>query len=113
MGDQALLNSFAANASRNPIIDDEIRPGPYKEVLPCQDLCWDLVQSCPAALGFGCPLSGRGLEESYGTRNGSGFITCSYLGAAYFLNGAARIGEVGAGTGVWVASLVLMGILVL
>ena len=113
VGDQALLNSFAANASRNPIIDDEIRPGPYKEVLPCQDLCWDLVQSCPAALGFGCPLSGRGLEESYGTRDRSGFITCSYLGAAYYLNGAVRIGEVGAGTGAWVASLVLIGIMVL
>lgn len=88
--DQLLLNAVATNSSRNPIIDLDIRPGPYKEVLPCEDLCWDLVQSCPAALGFGCPYAGRGLEKSYGTRSQSGFITCSYLGAAYYLSAAGR-----------------------
>ncbi len=90
--EQELLNRVATNQSRNPIIDSEIAPGPYKEVLPCQDLCWDLVQSCPAILGFGCPYPGRGLEESYGIRsNNSGVIACSYLGAAYYLGGAARL----------------------
>jgi calcium channel MID1 len=89
--DQALLTSVATNSSRNPLIDDSIKPGPYKEVLPCEDLCYDLVQSCPAALGFSCPLSGAGLEDSYGSRsNNSGVITCSYLGAAYYLSGAKR-----------------------
>ncbi|KAG9818558.1 hypothetical protein KCU77_g17340, partial [Aureobasidium melanogenum] len=40
----------ATNSSRNPtIIVDTIAPGPYKEVLPCQDLCYSLVRSCPAA----------------------------------------------------------------
>jgi len=88
---QALVNAVATNSSRNPIIDQDIQPGPYKEVLPCQDLCYDLVQSCPAALGFGCPSSGRGLEESYGTRSSDpGNITCSYLGAAYYLSGAEK-----------------------
>ena len=62
--------SAARNSSRNPLIDSQIRPGPYKEVLPCEDLCYDLIQSCPARLGFSCPLSGRGLELSYGTKNG-------------------------------------------
>jgi calcium channel MID1 len=79
-----------ANSSRNPLIDTEIKPGPYKEVLPCQDLCYDLVQSCPAALGFGCP-DGSWFNASYGTRSPDGDITCSYLGAAYFLNAGWRV----------------------
>ncbi|RMZ91018.1 hypothetical protein DV736_g1737, partial [Chaetothyriales sp. CBS 134916] len=89
-----LLSAVATNSSRNAIIDTDIRPGPYKEVLPCQDLCWDLVQSCPAALGFSCPLSHAGLEDSYGSRsNNSGVISCSYLGAAYYLSAAERSGK--------------------
>lgn len=80
---QTLISSVATNQSRNPAIDAHIAPGPYKEVLPCEDLCYNLVQSCPAALGFGCPYPGRGLEVGYGTRSGSinGSLTCSYLGA--------------------------------
>ncbi|KIX09914.1 uncharacterized protein Z518_00995 [Rhinocladiella mackenziei CBS 650.93] len=90
--DQALLNAVATNSSRNPIIDESIQPGPYKEVLPCIDLCYDLVQSCPASLGFACPLTGAGLEASYGQRsNDSGVISCSYLGAAYYLSDAERM----------------------
>jgi calcium channel MID1 len=88
---QPLLDSVATNSSRNPIIDRDIRPGPYKELLPCEDLCYDLVQSCPAALGFSCPLRGRGLEESYGFRSGADNLTCSYLGAAFFLSSANRM----------------------
>jgi len=90
--DQALLVNIATNSSRNPIIDESIKPGPYKEVLPCEDLCYDLVQSCPAKLSFGCPSRGAGFEDSYGTRsNDSGLITCSYLGAAYYLSGSERV----------------------
>lgn len=44
------------STSRNSWIDEEIAPGPYKEVLPCDDVCYELVQSCPADLGFSCPL---------------------------------------------------------
>ncbi|KAK2765925.1 stretch-activated cation channel mid1 [Arachnomyces sp. PD_36] len=100
-----------ANSSRNPIIDTEIRPGPYKEVLPCQDLCYDLVQSCPAALGFGCP-EGNSLNASYGTRSPDGDITCSYLGAAYFLNAGWKVIEgtrlaLWALTAFWAANLAL------
>ena len=106
--EQQLLDRVATNQSRNPIIDSEIMPGPYKEVLPCQDLCWDLVQSCPAALGFGCPYSGRGLEDSYGIRsNNSGVIACSYLGAAYYLSGAER--SVGVSTGQVFGMAVMVG----
>ena len=55
------------NSSRNSMIDDVIVPGPYKEVLPCEDICYELVRSCPSFLGFGCPLPGHGLNYSYGT----------------------------------------------
>lgn len=79
----------ATNSSRNPtIIVDMIAPGPYKEVLPCEDLCYSLVRSCPAALGFGCPDPGRGLEVDYGQRSDDGQVTCSYLGAVFYLNSA-------------------------
>jgi len=86
-----LLNLVATNSSRNPLIDQTIQPGPYKEVLPCEDLCYDIVQSCPAIFGFGCPISGKGMELSYGRRsNDSGIITCSYVGAAYYLSSSGR-----------------------
>ena len=48
------------------MIDAQINPGPYKEILPCIDLCYNLEQSCPAALGFACPLEGHGMNYSYG-----------------------------------------------
>jgi calcium channel MID1 len=81
----------ATNSSRNPLIDKQIQPGPYKEVLPCTELCYDLMQSCPASLGFACPLGGRGLEVSYGSKSSDpSEISCSYLGAAYYLSRASR-----------------------
>ncbi|KAI9721436.1 MAG: hypothetical protein M1812_002198 [Candelaria pacifica] len=82
------MAAMYANRSRNALIDTKIRPGPYKEVLPCRDLCYGLVQSCPAALGFACPSERMGLNRSYGVRDPSGNITCSFLGAAYYQNGA-------------------------
>lgn len=86
------------NQSRVPAIDTVVRPGPYKEVLPCQDLCYNIVQSCPASMGFGCPQPGdMGFEHSYGIRpNGSadqnGQITCNYPGAAYYLSSSSANG---------------------
>ncbi|KAK6330692.1 stretch-activated cation channel mid1 [Orbilia javanica] len=76
-------------ASRNILIDEVVSPGPYKEIKPCMDLCWSLIQSCPASLGFSCPSGSRG-ENSYGWRSDDGDITCSYLGAAYFLSAATK-----------------------
>ena len=88
---QALLHSVQANSSRNgQIIDDIIQPGPYKEVLPCIDLCYDLVQSCPASLGFGCP-QGKYQNMSYSVRDPDpGVLRCSYLGAAYYLSAGVK-----------------------
>jgi calcium channel MID1 len=89
---QTLMETVDTNVSRSAVIDDQIAPGPYKEVLPCRDLCYDLVQSCPSALGFGCPHAGKGLENSYGVRSDDpGNISCSYLGAAYFLSGSSMV----------------------
>lgn len=84
--EQTFLSSRATNSSRNLEIDRVIAPGPYNEVLPCEDLCYGLVQSCPAALGFGCPYPGRGLERSYGKlgKGGKGTLSCSYLGAVVY-----------------------------
>ncbi|KAF2145970.1 uncharacterized protein K452DRAFT_263407 [Aplosporella prunicola CBS 121167] len=88
-----LTDRLYANSSRNSLIDDKVQPGPYKEVLPCEDLCYSLVQSCPAQFGFACPSRGRGLEHSYGNRDGIGSsnITCSYLGAFYYVNAAGAV----------------------
>ena len=85
-------NSAFGNQSRTSFVDQNIIPGPYKEVLPCVDLCYTLVQSCPAALQFTCPSPGKGLQYSYGQRSGDGNVTCSFPGAAYHLGGAARLG---------------------
>ena len=52
--------------SRNPAIDQVINPGPYKEVLPCGSMCYDLVRTCPAVLGFACPTNIKGFNMSYG-----------------------------------------------
>ena len=75
-------HAMVRNQSRNPIIDQKIEPGPYKEVLPCVDLCYNLVQSCPASLQFACPLRGHGLEHSYGKNDSSDVNPhCNYPGA--------------------------------
>ena len=77
----------ASLRSRNPLIESVVKPGPYKEIKPCIDLCWSLVQSCPSDFGFTCPMLGSwGAEMSYGKRSQDGDITCSWLGAAYFLS---------------------------
>ncbi|KAJ5095119.1 hypothetical protein N7532_007410 [Penicillium argentinense] len=90
----------ATNNSRNHLIDEKIKPGPYKEILPCKDICYDLVKKCPSSLGFGCP-EGKWMNSSYGYRDPNGDITCSYLGAAYYLNVAAKMG-------VWASVYMLM-----
>ena len=89
---QSLLGAVATNSSRNPLIDASIEPGPYKEVLPCEDLCFDLVRSCPASLQFGCPSAGKGLEDSYGKQsNQEGVISCSNLGAELLLSAGSIV----------------------
>ncbi|KAK0635274.1 stretch-activated Ca2+-permeable channel component-domain-containing protein [Bombardia bombarda] len=87
-------NTTAFNSSRNPLIDSVVKPGPYKEVLPCDDLCYNLVQSCPASLGFSCPRPGDvGYKDSYYPRPKatSGDITCNYQGSAHIVSGTTMV----------------------
>ncbi|PVI08489.1 hypothetical protein DM02DRAFT_3878 [Periconia macrospinosa] len=79
---------FAYNRSRVPMIDDQIKPGPYKELLPCDYLCHNIVRSCPAILGFACP-EGEALEHAYGEAKKSfQNLTCNFPGAVKILNRA-------------------------
>lgn len=108
---QTIRSVQATNGTRNAgIINGQILPGPYKEVLPCEDLCYSLVQSCPASLGFGCPAPGRGLERDYGKRSKNESVTCSYLGAVYYHNAGSLLG-VPTGLAVWAA--VLLGMILM
>ena len=71
------------NASRSSWIDEEIGPGPYKEILPCEELCYEVVQSCPAEIEFTCPRPGGiGFDGSYGQRinDVEAFVSCNYPG---------------------------------
>jgi calcium channel MID1 len=90
---------FATARSRNPFIDEEIQPGPYKELLPCEDLCFDLVRTCPATLGFACP-NRQGMNASYAKRSGDErLLGCNFPGAVVNLNvkpsAGNRVGGVG------------------
>ncbi|OLN84459.1 Calcium influx-promoting protein ehs1 [Colletotrichum chlorophyti] len=68
--------------SRNPLIDEMVEPGPYREILPCAYLCYDLVQSCPASLGFNCPTPDDDIFNSSYAEQGEG-LTCNYPGAVH------------------------------
>ncbi|KAK5993192.1 Protein yop-1 [Cladobotryum mycophilum] len=83
----------AWNASRNSFIDEQIAPGPYKEILPCEDVCYEVVQSCPAAIGFTCPRPHMvSFNVSYGRRDGDGAVVqCNYPGEPRTRISAAEI----------------------
>ncbi|KAI1468448.1 stretch-activated Ca2+-permeable channel component-domain-containing protein [Daldinia caldariorum] len=92
--DQAILDEYGSSkaflASRNPKIDEVVKPGPYKELLPCDNLCYELVQSCPASMGFKCPLpqSKFSFKTSYASKSPDNSLSCNYPGSAHFLGGA-------------------------
>ncbi|KAL4902435.1 hypothetical protein BDW74DRAFT_64005 [Aspergillus multicolor] len=74
---QTLRDSPITKGPRNSgLIDKEINPGPYKEVLPNVRICHELVRSCPMSLGFSCP-SGKYLTYAYDTSVAPGLrVTC-------------------------------------
>ncbi|KAI1367430.1 stretch-activated Ca2+-permeable channel component-domain-containing protein [Xylaria arbuscula] len=80
----------AFSSSRNVEIDNAIQPGPYKELLPCDYLCYELVKSCPASIGFACPLPGSpyGFNTSYAVPDRSKELSCNYPGSAYYPSAA-------------------------
>jgi calcium channel MID1 len=89
------------SGSRNPSIDTIVQPGPYKEVLPCEDTCYNIVQSCPSAFGFACPQPGdASFNFSYGIlpqpqkfSEQLHQVTCNYPGASkdIFVSRGSRI----------------------
>ena len=81
-------------SARNPWIDQEIKPGPWKEILPCKDLCYNLVRSCPASLGFSCPRD-RWLNWNYGNdeNKAARFFACNDPTLAWLNPNAASRGK--------------------
>ncbi|KAL2266559.1 hypothetical protein VTJ83DRAFT_5911 [Remersonia thermophila] len=89
-------NTTLFTASRNPLIDEVVKPGPYKELLPCDDVCYKLVQSCPAAMGFSCPVPGDiGFKGNYGQHTPGGGLTCNFPGSAHLRSGSGRMASGG------------------
>ncbi|KAK3995661.1 stretch-activated Ca2+-permeable channel component-domain-containing protein [Cladorrhinum sp. PSN332] len=84
-------NRKSINGSRSSRIDEVIKPGPHKELLPCDWLCYDLVRNCPARLGFGCPQpDGYGFKGNYGQppKEAGKTPTCNFQGAVHTLSAA-------------------------
>lgn len=89
---QSYLFPRPMGTSRNPEINIDLNPGPYKEILPCSHLCNMMVQDCSAELGFVCPKRGhQGFSESYGLPSDDGDVTCSYPGAFYYVSSSTMI----------------------
>jgi calcium channel MID1 len=85
-------NRLGYNTTRNPGIDPVVPNRPYKEMLPCEDLCFDLVRSCPPQLKFSCPNS-PAKELTYGKRDPNEVeLRCNFPNAVVKLNvqGTAR-----------------------
>lgn len=88
---ESFLYPRPVGTSRNPLIDQVIQPGNYKEILPCVNLCYNLMEGCDSSLQFTCPQQGKGLEQSYGQLSDNGTVSCSYPGALYYTNAATRL----------------------
>ena len=71
------IRDISVNASRNAWVDEAIQPGEWTELLPCIDLCYHVVQSCPPFLQFFCP-DGDLATVQYGYwQNGSATVNGS------------------------------------
>ncbi|KAG6074902.1 hypothetical protein E4U15_005915 [Claviceps sp. LM218 group G6] len=110
---QELAKLPSQNASRNAFIDQTIQPGPYNELMPCEDICYQVVQSCPAAIQFKCPQPGMyGFNMTYGVRvANSTVVSCNFPGEARTPTSAGTVAMPGLVLVAWVA-LFLLGLLV-
>jgi hypothetical protein len=81
------------NQSRSPMINDVIKPEPYNEILPCGDICFPLVQNCPASLQFMCPYAQTPwYDASYGYLGGNASDpTCNIPGAVWGVSTAKSL----------------------
>jgi calcium channel MID1 len=91
-GPSQALREVPFNQSRNPWIDSTYSPNQWTELLPCIDLCYRVVQSCPPFMQFNCP-SGDIAVSQYGywqtgvaSENGTNVVfdinnpTCNRMG---------------------------------
>lgn len=85
-------NSQARNSGLGSYIN---HTGPYKEVLPADSLCYNLVQSCPSILGFACP---SGVQKDWAYCNSSatpgtqdGYPSCNVPGQYWTISAAASL----------------------
>lgn len=70
--------------SRNSFINSYIKPlRDYYEILPCIDMCYNMVRDCPSAFGFACPSSDNHEELLLNSYNyyvkDAGILTCYTL----------------------------------
>ncbi|KAG0032351.1 stretch-activated cation channel mid1 [Podila clonocystis] len=84
--DTSTSRGAIAQLSQNPLMN----PGPYGEVLPCIDLCFDVVQSCPNFLEFNCPV--KNLAGNYAHMNPTGY-QCNGLGVVPVPSLGTRLGR--------------------
>ncbi|KAG0327091.1 stretch-activated cation channel mid1 [Podila humilis] len=96
--DTASSRGAIAQLPQNPLMN----PGTYGEVLPCIDLCFDVVQSCPNFLGFNCPV--KNMAGNYASMNSEGF-QCNGLGVVP-VPSSARSKMDGVSGALWMAMLV-------
>jgi calcium channel MID1 len=91
-GPSQALHEVPFNQSRNPWIDSTYSPNQWTELLPCIDLCYRVVQSCPPFMQFNCPSGDIALSQ-YGywqagtaSQNGTAAVfdvnnpTCNRMG---------------------------------
>ncbi|WPK25048.1 hypothetical protein PUMCH_002349 [Australozyma saopauloensis] len=74
------------NESRNEFVNEVVQPPlPYNEILPCIELCQDMVRTCPAQLKLSCPVKQDFVMQSYGVfSNSLANDTCNLISNQYF-----------------------------
>ena len=77
--------------NRNALINDKIKPvSNYYEILPCIDMCHQMVRDCPSSFGFSCPSRSKFPQlahrsyQSYS--NVSEALNCNYIGNAEIIS---------------------------
>ncbi|ORY87843.1 stretch-activated cation channel Mid1, partial [Protomyces lactucae-debilis] len=77
------------NQSRSPLLDRDLHPGVYKEVLPCGDLPRNVARTCPAFIQFWLPSNKTVFDATYGQRSNNATISCNAPGVDFWVAGAS------------------------
>jgi calcium channel MID1 len=79
------------NESRSPQLDQDLRPGPYKEILPCGDLPKNVARTCPAVIQIWLPRPQSVFDAAYGQRSGNATISCNAPGVDFWIADASSL----------------------